>query len=92
MLISVVIFINVLVYGAQLWLCLRARKPWMKWIPLALFILGELACGISYMMTYHMYGAPFVAVIYAIILLSLLAGLLLAWLTYLIVRKAQKPK
>ena len=90
--LPVVIVMICLAVLVQLWLCFGEKRNWVKLIPLCLIGLGELACGVCYLMFDHIYGAAFVALIYGIVLLFMLAGDGVAWLIYFLVKKAQKTK
>ncbi|MBQ8589784.1 MAG: hypothetical protein IJ486_04960 [Firmicutes bacterium] len=43
-----VIGIGIIVMFVMQLLCFRIRKPWGRWIPLALILLGELYCAGEY--------------------------------------------
>jgi len=79
-------------FAVQLFLCFRGGRGWIKCIPLYLIGAGELACAAGYFLFDHIYGAAFAAVIYGVALLIMLAGDALAWLIYILVKKAQKSK
>ncbi|MBR4290006.1 MAG: hypothetical protein IKT52_05125 [Oscillospiraceae bacterium] len=92
MMLPIAVFIAVLTFAVQLALCFCARRKWIKCIPIFCIAAGELACAAVYFLYGHVYGAAFAAVIYAMVLLILLAGDALAWLIHHFVKRAQNHK
>ena len=90
MMLSLAITVIIATFAVQLLLCFRGGKKWIKFLPLVLIALGELSCAVGYFLFDHIYGAAFVAVIYAVVLLVVLCGDAAAWLIYRIVRRTQK--
>lgn len=85
--LPIVVLMIVSTFAAQLVLCFRAGRRWVKGIPLYFIGLGELACGAGYFLFDHVYGAAFAAVIYTGVLMIMLLGDGFAWLIYLLVKK-----
>ena len=99
MLFSFAFVLMAAVFIVQLYLCRKAKRLWVRLTPLALIILGELACVAAYAVSIYMeqtgkdiFGAGFAAVIYGILLAYLLAADAVAWAVSVIVRFVQKRK
>lgn len=99
MMLSVVLVMIAVIFAAQLSLCMHAKQWWVKLIPLGLICLGELVCGAAYILSVYLerigegiYGAAFAAVVYAVVLLIVLAADGLAWAIFGIVKHAQNRR
>ena len=99
MLFSFVYVLMAAVFLVQLLLCRRAKRIGVRLTPLVLIVLGEIICAAAYGVSAHMeqagkdiHGAAFAAVIYAILLLYLLAADTAAWVVSAVVRFVQNRK
>ena len=86
-------------FGVQLLFCFFAGKRWVRWIPVAGILAGELVCCAAFIVCAWLekagkgiYGGAFAAYLYGLMLLMALAGALAAWLLRAIVRLAQKRR
>ena len=99
MMYGIVLVLIAVIFAAQLMLCFSGKKNFVKLVPVMLIGIGEVVCGVVYLVSSYLdsigegiYGAPFAAVIYAIVLLIMLAGDGMAWLIWAIVKSAQNKR
>ena len=86
-------------FGMQLLFCFCVNKHWIRWIPTALVLAGELVCGAAFLVCIMLekagkgiFGAAFAVYLYGLMLLVALGGTMAACLIYAVVRFAQKGR
>lgn len=90
--LSLVILLAIVVFAIQMTLCVKMRKTMIRLIPAMIITTGIAVCGIVFMVADSSYGAPFAAVIGAVVSAILLAVDGMAWLTYCFIRFIQKVR
>ena len=73
-------------------LCFRIRKPWGRWIPLALILLGELYCVGEYFGMYPWSSGWYElgAIIFAMAIGIWGTGAVLGWVIHIIARRIKR--
>lgn len=78
-------------FGIQLWLCFRGKTNGRKWAPLIVVAVLDVLCWGGFL-TATQGGDLTLPYLLAVLCLMWLVGIVLAWLTYFLVKAVQKRR
>lgn len=78
-------------FGIQLWLCFRGKTPGRKYLPLIMVAVLDVVCWGS-ALTATQGGELTLPFLLAVLCLYWIVGIVLAWITYFLVKAIQKRR